>query len=143
MGVGYDKILLLYNSSIYETADVISTFVYRKGVVESNFSFSAAVGLFNSIVNFFFVVIVNKISDKVSETSLVRREEKNGRKKGLGAKVFDILQSLSSCAHHCLPVSFSVCGVCLVQQAAQFMKHDFTLLWWPKGFSLTAYSRVF
>ena len=70
MSVGYDKILLLYNSSIYETADVISTFVYRKGVVESNFSFSAAVGLFNSIVNFFLVVIVNKISDKVSETSL-------------------------------------------------------------------------
>ncbi len=70
MSVGYDKILLLYNSNIYETADVISTFVYRKGVVESNFSFSAAVGLFNSIVNFFLVVIVNKISDKVSETSL-------------------------------------------------------------------------
>ena len=70
MSVGYDKILLLYNSSIYETADVISTFVYRKGVVESNFSFSAAVGLFNSLVNFVLVVIVNKISDKVSETSL-------------------------------------------------------------------------
>lgn len=70
MSVGYDKILLLYNSSIYETADVISTFVYRKGVVESNFSFSAAVGLFNSLVNFVLVVVVNKISDKVSETSL-------------------------------------------------------------------------
>lgn len=70
MSVGYDKILLLYNSGIYETADVISTFVYRKGIVESNFSFSAAVGIFNSLVNFALVVIVNKISDKVSETSL-------------------------------------------------------------------------
>lgn len=70
MSVGYDKILLLYNSSIYETADVISTFVYRKGVVESNFSFSAAVGLFNSVVNFVLVVVVNKISNKLSETSL-------------------------------------------------------------------------
>lgn len=70
MSVGYDKILLLYNSSIYETADVISTFVYRKGIVESNFSFSAAVGLFNSIINFVLVVVVNKISAKVSETSL-------------------------------------------------------------------------
>ena len=68
--VGADKILLLYNSSIYETADVISTFVYRKGIVESNFSFSAAVGVFNSLVNFALVVVVNKISAKVSETSL-------------------------------------------------------------------------
>ena len=70
MSVGYDKILLLYNSSIYETADVISTFVYRKGIVESNFSFSAAVGVFNPLVNFVLVVVVNKISAKVSETSL-------------------------------------------------------------------------
>ena len=70
MTVGYDKILLLYNSSIYETADVISTFVYRKGIVESNFSFSAAVGIFNSLVNLILVIVVNKISAKVSETSL-------------------------------------------------------------------------
>lgn len=70
MSVGYDKILLLYNSSIYETADVISTFVYRKGLVESNFSFSAAVGLINSVVNFILVVSLNKFSNKVSETSL-------------------------------------------------------------------------
>lgn len=70
MSVGYDKILLLYNSNIYETADVISTFVYRKGVIESNFSFSAAVGLVNSLVNFVLVIAVNKISSKVSETSL-------------------------------------------------------------------------
>lgn len=70
MTVGFDKILLLYNSNIYSTADVISTFVYRKGIIESNFSFSAAVGLFNSLVNFVLVFTVNKISAKVSETSL-------------------------------------------------------------------------
>lgn len=70
MSVGYDKILLLYNTNTYETADVISTFVYRKGLIESNYSFSAAVSLFNSVVNFVIVVIVNKISAKVSETSL-------------------------------------------------------------------------
>lgn len=70
MSVGYDKILLLYNSSIYETADVISTFVYRKGLVENNYSYSAAVGLINSVVNFILVVTVNKISNKVGETSL-------------------------------------------------------------------------
>lgn len=70
MSVGYDKILLLYNTNTYETADVISTFVYRKGLIESNFSFSAAVSLFNSLVNFILVIVVNKISAKVSETSL-------------------------------------------------------------------------
>lgn len=70
MSVGYDKILLLYNTNTYETADVISTFVYRKGLIESNFSFSAAVSLFNSLVNFILVVAVNKFSAKVSETSL-------------------------------------------------------------------------
>ena len=70
MSVGYEKILLLYSPSIYDTADVISTFVYRKGLVESNFSFSAAVGLFNSVVNFALVFSVNKFSAKMSETSL-------------------------------------------------------------------------
>ena len=70
MSVGYEKILLLYSPSIYDTADVISTFVYRKGLVESNFSFSAAVGLFNSVVNFALVFSVNKFSAKKSETSL-------------------------------------------------------------------------
>ncbi len=70
MSVGYEKILLLYSSSIYETADVISTFVYRKGLIESNFSYSAAIGLFNSLVNFALVFGVNKLSSKMSETSL-------------------------------------------------------------------------
>ncbi len=70
MSVGYEKILLLYNTNIYETADVISTFVYRKGLIEANYSFSAAVSLFNSVVNFVLVVLVNRVSAKVSETSL-------------------------------------------------------------------------
>lgn len=70
MNVGYEKILLLYNSNTYETADVISTFIYRKGLIESNFGFSTAVGLFNALVNFVLVIAVNKISAKVGETSL-------------------------------------------------------------------------
>ena len=70
ISVGYEKILLLYNTNIYETADVISTFVYRKGLIEANYSFSAAVSLFNSVVNFVLVVFVNRVSAKVSETSL-------------------------------------------------------------------------
>lgn len=70
MSVGAEKILLLYNPSIYETADVISTFVYRKGLLEANYSYSAAVGLFNSVINFALLIMANKISRKVNETSL-------------------------------------------------------------------------
>ncbi|HBM79414.1 MAG TPA: hypothetical protein DD426_01020 [Clostridiaceae bacterium] len=70
MNVGYEKIILLYNPGIYSTSDVISTFVYRKGLLESNWSFSAAVGLFNSIINFILVIVFNKLSKKISNISL-------------------------------------------------------------------------
>jgi putative aldouronate transport system permease protein len=70
MNVGYEKIILLYNPGIYETSDVISSFVYRKGLLESNWSFSAAVGLFNSVINFIMVMVFNKLSRKFSGISL-------------------------------------------------------------------------
>lgn len=70
MNVGYEKIILLYNPSIYETADVISTYVYRKGLLEFNWSYSTAVNLLNSIINFALVLGANVISKKASETSL-------------------------------------------------------------------------
>lgn len=70
MSVGYEKIILLYNEGIYETADVISTFVYRRGLVDAKYSFSAAVGLFNSVINFVIIVIFNKLSRKFSDISL-------------------------------------------------------------------------
>lgn len=70
MNVGFEKILLLYNPLTYETADVISTFVYRKGILEFNWSYSTAVGLFNSAVNFILIVFSNTISKKLNETSL-------------------------------------------------------------------------
>lgn len=70
MSVGYEKIILMYNPQTYETADVISTFVYRKGILDANFSFSAAVGLFNSTINFALLVIANTLSRRAGETSL-------------------------------------------------------------------------
>lgn len=70
MSVGFEKIILLYNGLTYETADVISTFVYRKGLVENDFGYSTAVGLFNSLVNVVLVYLANKVSDKISGTSL-------------------------------------------------------------------------
>ncbi len=70
LNVGFEKIILLYNPATYETADVISSFVYRKGIQEFSWSFSAAVGLFNSIINFTLVVCANWISRRANETSL-------------------------------------------------------------------------
>lgn len=70
MNVGHEKIILLYNSAIYETADVISTYVYRKGLIQFDYSFSAAVGLFNSAINFILLLFANKLSRRLTETSL-------------------------------------------------------------------------
>jgi putative aldouronate transport system permease protein len=70
MSVGFEKIILLYNPAIFETADVISSFVYRKGLQEFSWSFSAAVGLFNSAINFSFLIAANWISRRMQETSL-------------------------------------------------------------------------
>ena len=68
--VGYEKIILLYNPGIYDTADVISTYVYRKGLLNYEWSFSTAIGVFNSVINFAIVLIFNKISRRVTEVSL-------------------------------------------------------------------------
>lgn len=62
MSVGFEKIILLYNSSTYETADVISTYVYRMGLQSLQYSFSSAVGLFNSVVNICILFIANKVA---------------------------------------------------------------------------------
>ena len=68
--VGYDKIILLYNSSIYETADVISTYVYRRGLLDGDYSYSAAVGMFNSVFNFIFLMSANALSKKATGSGL-------------------------------------------------------------------------
>lgn len=68
--VGYEKLILLYNDATLEVADVISTYVYRKGLLEQNWSFSTAVGLFNSAVNLILLFATNFISRKVSDYGL-------------------------------------------------------------------------
>lgn len=70
LNVGYEKIILLYSPVTYETADVISSFVYRKGLLDLNWSYSAAVGLFNSAINFILLVFANQTSKKVNDTAL-------------------------------------------------------------------------
>lgn len=68
--VGSDKILLLYNPATYEVADTFSTYVYRKGILETNYSYSTAVNLFESLVALALVLTTNYLSRKFSETSL-------------------------------------------------------------------------
>ncbi|MDL2232125.1 ABC transporter permease subunit [Ruminococcaceae bacterium OttesenSCG-928-L11] len=70
MTVNYQKIILLYSPATYETGDVISTFVYRKGLLDSSYSYATAVGLFNSVINLVILCVTNWLSRKYSETSL-------------------------------------------------------------------------
>lgn len=70
LNVSFEKVLLLYNDLTADKAEVISTFVYKRGLLNREWSFSVAVGLFNSIVNFVLLVIVNTVCSKVTETSL-------------------------------------------------------------------------
>lgn len=70
MNVGFEKINLLYSPATYETADVISTYVYRRGILDAQFSFGTAVGLFNSVINLILILTVNKISRSAAEVSL-------------------------------------------------------------------------
>jgi len=70
MTVSFQKILLLLNGPIMPVADVISTYVYRQGILGADFSYSTGVGLFQSVISVLFVVVTNAISRKIGETSL-------------------------------------------------------------------------
>ena len=70
MSLGHEKIILLYNSMIYETADVISTYLYRYTLLNAKYSLGTAVGLFNSVINIIILVVVNKTFDKLTDNSL-------------------------------------------------------------------------
>ena len=70
LSVGFEKVILMYNEATYETADVISTYVYRRGLIAGEYSFGAAVDLFNSLINFVFVGVSNYIVRHFSEASL-------------------------------------------------------------------------
>ena len=70
MSVGYEKIILLYSPATYETADTISTYVYRRGLQDGKYSFAAAVGLMNSVVNFILLMISDRLSKKLGQSGL-------------------------------------------------------------------------
>ncbi|KAF1303195.1 MULTISPECIES: ABC transporter permease [Enterococcus] len=70
MSMGYEKILLMQNALNMDSSNVIATFVYKQGLLDAQYSYASAVGLFNAAINAFLLILVNKISRKVSETSL-------------------------------------------------------------------------
>ncbi|SDZ56131.1 putative aldouronate transport system permease protein [Evansella caseinilytica] len=70
LAIGFEKVLLLYNPLTYETADVIATYVYRVGLESGSFSYSTAIGLFESIVGLILVFGANYLSRRLTDTSL-------------------------------------------------------------------------
>ena len=70
MAVGFEKILLLYNPLLYPTADVISTYLYRVGIISSNFSYATAIGLFEAVIGLTLILTANAISRRTVGTSL-------------------------------------------------------------------------
>jgi putative aldouronate transport system permease protein len=68
--IGFEKVILLYNPTTYVTADIIQTYVYRRGILSADFSYGAAIGLINNVINLCILVIANTISRRVSDTSL-------------------------------------------------------------------------
>jgi putative aldouronate transport system permease protein len=70
LNIGFEKVLLMYNPAIYEKADLISTFVYRSGLQQGNYSFGAAVDLMNAVVTIIIIAFTNRLSRKLSDISL-------------------------------------------------------------------------
>ncbi|ETT69738.1 binding-protein-dependent transport systems inner membrane component [Paenibacillus sp. FSL R7-277] len=68
--IGFEKVFLMQNPAIYDTADIISTYVYRVGMEQGNFSYGASIDLFMGIISLIFIYSANYISRRVSETSL-------------------------------------------------------------------------
>lgn len=68
--IGFEKVYLLSNPATYETSDILSTYVYRVGLVSGNFSYAAAIDMFTSVICLIFIYSANFLSRKISETSL-------------------------------------------------------------------------
>lgn len=71
MSVGFEKVYLLQNSMNLPTSEIISTYVYKMGMISSQYSLSAAIGVFNNVINFILLMAVNFIANKLSDTSLI------------------------------------------------------------------------
>lgn len=71
MSVGFEKIYLLQNTLNSSTSEIISTYVYKMGLVSNQYSLSSAIGLFNNVINLILLLLVNYMSKKLNDTSLI------------------------------------------------------------------------
>lgn len=70
LNIGYEKVILMYNAATYSTADIFSTYVYRKGLLNAQYSFASAVGLANSVINVIILLGANFLAKKTTEISI-------------------------------------------------------------------------
>ncbi|CAM4403820.1 MAG: ABC transporter permease subunit [Paenibacillus macerans] len=70
LGVGFEKVYLMQNDLNITASEILSTYIYKIGLLSSQYSFSSAVNLFNTVINFLLLILVNQISKKYSENSL-------------------------------------------------------------------------
>ena len=70
MGIGFEKVFLMQNPVNLQVSEIIATFVYKRGIANFQYSYAAAVGLFNSVINLVLIVIANVFAKKAGDTSL-------------------------------------------------------------------------
>ena len=70
MTIGYEKVFLMQNGMNTVVSEIISTYVYKTGLLSAQYSFATAVGLFNSVVNFLVLIICNGITKKAADVSI-------------------------------------------------------------------------
>ena len=70
MSLGFEKVYLMQNDLNLTASEVISTYVYKIGIINVQYSYSAAINLFSTVINFILLILVNQISKKVSDNSL-------------------------------------------------------------------------
>ena len=70
LNIGFEKVLLMYTPTTYETADIIQTFVYRIGLMGANYSYGTAVGLFQGVISLTLLWMANRITNKRWECGL-------------------------------------------------------------------------
>jgi len=71
LNAGFEQIFMLYSAQVYSVADIIDTYVYRIGIVQSDYSFSTAAGMFKSVVAFILILVVNSIAKKTGNEGII------------------------------------------------------------------------
>ena len=70
LSVGFEKVYLMQNDANLQVSEIISTYTYKIGILSAQYSYSSAVGLFNNVINFTLLMVVNRISGKITGSSL-------------------------------------------------------------------------